>query len=202
MVEHDSCPTGEISQLRKPESEIDRLRRLTLREITNLAHGRTERRRVVIIGSRSRALARVGVRLTAQNARRRDVPVARRKTCRLPAERRAGCAPQDAPVARRKTCRLRAARRACGTPQHVPFARRNTCRLRVARRAGCASQDAPVARRKTCRLHAVCVRGPVRSFRWRWAAPRICRVADGAASPGRLGRGASPFPLAATGSST
>ena len=125
-----SCPTGEISQLQKPEPETDRSRMLQLREISNLAHGRTERRRVEITRSISRALARVGVRRTAQNTRRKDVPVARHKTRRLHVARRAGCAPEDAPVARRKTRRLHARRRAACTPEDVPLA--------TARRAGCA----------------------------------------------------------------
>ena len=140
----------------------------------------------------SRALARVGIRRTAQSARRENVPVARRRTCRLHVAGRAGCTPQDVPVARLKTCRVRAARRAGST--------RKTRRLRV--------QDAPVAcrvrARKTCRIRAVCARGPVRPFAWRRASPRSCcspaeagGVADGAASPGRLGRGASLCPLAA-----
>ena len=75
------------------------------------------------------------------------------------------CAPGNAPVARRNARRetRRETRRS---------ARRETRRLRVARRAGCASRDAPVctpedapsAHRETRRLHAVCARGPVRSF--------------------------------------
>ena len=182
-----NCSTAEISQLQKPESKTDKLKKLTLREIANFARSRAERRRVVITRSRSRALARVWVRRTAQIARRRDVPVARRKTCRLHAARRAGCTPEDVPVARRKTCRLHAGRRAGCTPEDVPVARRKTRRLHARRRASCTPQDVPVARRKTCRLHAACVRGPARSFPWRRAAPRSCRVSDGAASPGRLG---------------
>ena len=128
-----------------------------------------------------------------------------RKTRRVRVVRRTGCAPEDAPGARRTTRRLRAATRAGCAPQDAPLARRKTRRLRAARRAGSAPQDAPGARREMRRLHAACAREPVRSFPWRRAevvGRRSRRVADGAASPGRLGRGASPSPLAATGSST
>ena len=139
-----------------------------------------------------------------------------------PVQRRADCAPLDALGARRKTRRVRVARRTGCAPEDAPGARRTTRRLRAAtrrlraaRRAACAPQDAPVARRKTRRERAAKRTG---------CTPRACmgpsvlfpgsgrnlevvgrrsrRVADGTASPGRLGRGASPSPLAATGSST
>ena len=56
----------------------------------------------------SRALARVGMRRTAQSARRKD--------CRLHVAVRAGRTPQDVPRARRKTCRV-SARRADFVPR-------------------------------------------------------------------------------------
>ena len=129
------------------------------------------------------------------------------KACRLRAARRAECASENAPGARRTTRRLRAARRAG---------------LRAGRRAGCASQDAPGARRKTRCLraegHAVCapggalvarrVRARARLFFFRGGGRSLevvmrwgLRVADGAAFPGRLERGAFLSLLAATGSS-
>ena len=107
-------------------------------------------------------------------------------------QRRADCAPEDAPVARRKTRRLRAGRRAGCAPGDAPNARRKTRRERAARRAGCT----PRARAGP----SVLFRGGGRSLEV--VGRRGRRVADGAASPGRLGRGASPSPLAATGSST
>ena len=170
-----SCPTGEISQLQKPESETDRIRRLTLRVVVNLARGRTERRRVAITRSRSRALARVGVRRTAQNTRA--------ETCRLHAARRTGCAPQDVPVARRKTCHLHAARRAGCAPEDVPVARRKTCRLHAGRRA--------VARRKTCR----CTPGAQtrKCAGARSVQARGPREHAGAQSRGATGRPVRPF---------
>ena len=126
--------------------------------------------------------------------------------------------------ARRETRRLRAGRRAvlrAGKRAALRAGRRAA--LRAARRAGCTSQDAPVARRKTRRFAcrktrrlragrrtgcAPCARaGPSVLFPWRRAEPRSVvrrgrRVADGAGSPSRLGRGASLSPLAATGKST
>ena len=106
----------------------------------------------------------------AQNARRRDVPVARRKTCRLRAAGRASCALQDAPVARRKTRRLCAAIRAACTPEDVPLARRKTCRLHAGRRADCTPQDVPGARRSRRAGEAS---RPVRPFSSRSGLPEL-----------------------------
>ena len=88
----------------KRDSEIrvgSRPIKIASREIENLARSRTERRRVVITRSWSRALARVSVRWMALVARRRDVPIA----CRV-----------HVPVAR------------CG---NVPIARRGDVPVRV-----------------------------------------------------------------------
>ena len=144
-----------------------------------------------------------------------DTLGARRKTRRVHIARRAGCAPEDTPVARRKTRCLRAGRRAGCAPEDAPVARRKTRRWRAEKRAGCAPEDAPLARRKTRQERAArragCTprarAGPPVLFRGGGRSLEVVgrrgrRVTDGAASPGRLGRGASPSPLAATGNST
>ena len=113
------------------------------------------------------------------------------EACRLRAARRAGCALEDAPGARRETRRLRVARRAGCAPENAPVARRKTRRVRAARLAVCAPRDAPVARRVRARARPFFFRGSGRSLEV--VGRRGWRVADGAASPGRLGRG-PPFP--------
>ena len=72
-----SCPTGEVSQLQKPESENDRSRKQTMYKIANLDRSRTEGQRVVITRRWSRATH------ASRCAGRRRVHAARRagKTC-------------------------------------------------------------------------------------------------------------------------
>ena len=133
---------------------------------------------------------------------RQDAP--NREACTP--QRRADYTPQDVPVARRKTCRLYAGRRAGCTLQDVSFSRRKTCQLHVARHAGCTPEDVPVARRKTCRFMALDLRGlrrilshPMkRNFTQvtcrvqKPDVPRTCQIGahGGAAGRGRAGLGA------------
>ena len=130
-----------------------------------------------------------------------DALSARRKTRRVRAARRAACAPQDAPVCAPEDAPVCAPEDApvCA-PEDAPVARRKTHCLRAGRRAVCAPGDAPVARRVRARARPFFFRGSGRSLEV--VGRRGRRVADGAASPGRPGRGASPSPLAATGNST
>ena len=141
----ENCSERSLDSLGSTNKGVVEHEKLPNRGDITASETRVENRQVQNANT-SRALVRVGVRRTAQNARRRSVPVARR--------RRAGCAPRDALVARRKTHRFRAGRRAGFAPKDTPFARRKTCRLHAARRAGCAPQDAPVAHQKTRLLRA------------------------------------------------
>ena len=143
VVEHKSCPTGEISQLQKSESKTDRFRMQIFRAHLHASECAGRRRVHAAEACRLRAARCAGC--ASQDAPG-GAPVARR----LRAGRRASCASEDAPVARRKTRGLHAGRRAGCTPEDVPVARRKTCRLHAARRAG----SAPCARR----MRAVCAR--------------------------------------------
>ena len=138
-------------------------------------------------GSECKHFARFG---GVPNARRKTRWSARRET-RRPARR------ETRRSAHRET--RRSARR-----ETRRSARCETRRLRVARRAGCApcarTGDAPDARRVRARARPFFLRGGGR--RLEVVVRRRPGVADGAASPGRPGRGASPSTLAATGSST
>ena len=149
VIEHKSCPTGEISQLQKPESKTDRFRMQILRAHLHASGCAGQRRVHAAEACRLRTARHAG-------CASQDAPGARRKARQLRAGRRAGCAPGDAPVARRKTRGLHAGRRAGCTPEDVRVARRKTCGLHAGRRAGCTPEDVPVARRKTCRERAVC----------------------------------------------
>ena len=186
MIDHKRCPTGHISQQQKQS-----LKKTV--QNANTSHA--------AVACRLRAARRA-------ECASEDAPGARHTTRRLRAGRRAACASPNAPLSRRKTRRFarritrcsRARRRAVCALEDAPSARRKTRRLRAGRRAVCAPGDAPVARRVRARARPFFFRGSGRSLEV--VGRRSRRVADGAASPGRLGRGASPSPLAATGSST